>query len=211
VLPVNVNVKHDPEPVPAHAEPLAPEDTIDLLVLVKRGDTEARNRLVERCIPPLRRWARGRLPQAHRGMLETMDLVQDAVIAAMGRLQAFESRHQGALQAYLRQAVKHRIYDVIRQDERRLTQTTLKDNLLDEGTSPLDRLIGTENVERYEQALAQLRPQDREAIIGRMEMRYSYAELAVVLDKPTADAARLAVTRAMKRLAERLAEGASHA
>src|SRR4029077_9628558 len=105
-MPINPG----PHREPVHAEPLAPEDTIDLLALVRRGDDEARNRLLERCIPPLRRWARGRLPLAHRGMLETMDLVQDAVIAAMGKLQAFESRHQGALQAYLRQAVKYRIY-----------------------------------------------------------------------------------------------------
>ena len=115
---------HHREPV--HAEPLAPEDTVDLLALVKQGDDEARNRLVERCMPPLRRWARGRVPLGHRGTLETMDLVQDAVTAAMGKLQAFESRHQGALQAYLRQAVKYRINDLIRQEERRLPQTVFE-------------------------------------------------------------------------------------
>jgi DNA-directed RNA polymerase specialized sigma24 family protein len=32
-------------------------------------------------------------------------------------------------------------------------------------------------------------------------LQYSYEELAIVLDKPTAAAARVAVTRAMKRLA----------
>jgi RNA polymerase sigma-70 factor, ECF subfamily len=205
-MPINAGSHRDP----VRAGPLAPEDTIDLLALVKQGDDEARNRLVERCIPPLRRWARGRLPLAHRGMLETADLVQDAVMAAIGKLQAFESRHQGALQAYLRQAVKYRISDLIRKGKRRPRQTDLNGDVADEQTSPLDRLIGARNVERYEEALAQLRPEDREAIIGRMEMQYSYAELAVVLDKPTAEAARLAVTRAMKQLASRLAEGPSH-
>ena len=68
--------------------------------------------------------------------------------------------------------------------------------------SPLDRAIGSENVARYDAAVRRLSPADREAIVGRIELEYSYAELAVVLNKPTADAARVAVTRAMKRLAD---------
>ena len=196
---------------PVREEPLAPEDTIVLLGLAKSGDEAALNRLVARCLPPLRRWARSRLPLAHRSVHETADLVQEAVIAALGRLPAFESRHQGALQAYLRQAVKHRIYDLNRQLFRRPRQTALRDDLADERTSPLDRLIGAEQVERYEEALSQLRPEDREAIIGRIEMGYSYDDLAVVLDKPSAEAARLAVTRAMARLTPLLAPGSRRA
>ena len=40
-------------------------------------------------------------------------------------------------------------------------------------------------VARYERALATLREDEREAIIGRVEMGYSYEELADVLGKPT--------------------------
>jgi len=199
------------EPDADRAEPLGPEDTLVLVARVKKGDEDARNRLVERCIPPLRRWARGRLPASQRAWLDEGSLVEQAVVAAMNQLEAFEPRHQGALQAYLRQAVRRRIYDVIRQHERRPRRAAANDGGLDDATSQLDRLIGTQNVERYEEALAQLRPDEREALIGRMEMRYTYAELAVVLDKPTADAARIAVTRACKRLAELLAEAAPHA
>jgi RNA polymerase sigma-70 factor (ECF subfamily) len=65
-------------------------------------------------------------------------------------------------------------------------------------------VIGAENMARYETALTRLRASDREAIIGRLEMQYSYEELATALDKPTPDAARVAVTRAMKRLAEEM-------
>ena len=67
---------------------------------------------------------------------------------------------------------------------------------------PLERAIGAEEMARYETALQKLKASDREAIIGRLEMQYSYEELAVALNKPTPDAARVAVTRAMKRLAE---------
>jgi RNA polymerase sigma-70 factor (ECF subfamily) len=187
---------------PAHVEPLAPEATIELLALVKHGDKGALDRLLERCIPALRRWARGRLPQSARGMMDTVDLVQDTFLSAMRRLDAFEPRHQGALQAYLRQAVMNRIRDIMRQRQRRPDQVALPEQLVDEQMSPLDRVIGSENVARYEAAVRRLSPADREAIVGRIELEYSYAELAVVLNKPTADAARVAVTRAMKRLAD---------
>jgi RNA polymerase sigma-70 factor (ECF subfamily) len=137
-------------------------------------------------------------------MLETMDLVQDAAIATIRQLDAFEARHQGALQAYFRQAVMNRIRDLVRQRDRRPDQTDLPEQLHDERPSPLDAAIGSENVARYEAALQRLKPADREAIVGRIELQYSYQELAVVLDKPTPDAARVAVTRAMKRLAEEM-------
>jgi RNA polymerase sigma-70 factor, ECF subfamily len=185
-------------------EPLSPETTVELLELAKDGDAQALDRLLERCVPALRRWAHGRLPPSARGMNDTADLVQDTIIAAMRRFEAFESRHQGALQAYLRQAVMNRIRDIIRYDKRRPEIGGLSENIQDEATSPLEAAIGAENLERYERALQRLKPADREAIIGRLEMQYGYDELATVLGRSSAAAARMAVTRAMKRLAEEM-------
>ena len=68
--------------------------------------------------------------------------------------------------------------------------------------SPLDRAIGQEASARYEAALAELKPPEREAIIGRIELGYDYDELAAALGKPSGEAARLAVRRALLRLAE---------
>jgi RNA polymerase sigma factor (sigma-70 family) len=186
------------------AKLLTPEATIELLERAKRGDDTALDTLLQRCIPVLRRWARGRLPQSARGMQETADLVQDAVFSAMRRIDAFEARHQGALQAYLRLAVMNRIRDVIRQQRRRPLQIELPEALADHGASPLEQVIGSENVDRYDAAVQRLRPEDREAIIGRLELQHSYEELAVVLNKPSPAAARMAVMRAMKRLAGEL-------
>jgi DNA-directed RNA polymerase specialized sigma24 family protein len=70
--------------------------------------------------------------------------------------------------------------------------------------SPLEEAIGAEAAARYVAALARLEPEEREAIIGRVEMEYSYADLAEVLGKPTADAARKAARRALLRLAEEM-------
>jgi RNA polymerase sigma-70 factor, ECF subfamily len=169
-------------------DPLGPEATVDLINRVKGGDDAALERLLQRCIPALRRWASGRLPRTARGMLETVDLVQDAVMACMRRLDVFEVRHQGALQAYFRQAVMNRILDIVRQQRRRPDQVEMPEQLPDA-------------------AIQRLKPADREAIIGRIELQYSYDELAIVLDKPTAAAARVAVTRAMKRLADEMRHG----
>jgi RNA polymerase sigma-70 factor (ECF subfamily) len=183
---------------------LDPETTVVLINRVKAGDAAARERLVARCIPPLRRWARGRLPSYARDMLDTEDLVQEAVIAALGRIQGFEARREGALQAYLRQALANRIKDVIRYKRRRPLQTELPEDARDQGESPLEQVIGLENTERYEAAMLRLRDTDREAIIARVELRYSYQELAVALGKPSADAARVAVARAVYRLAREI-------
>jgi RNA polymerase sigma-70 factor (ECF subfamily) len=188
-------------------DPLGPEATVDLINRVKGGDDAALERLLQRCIPALRRWASGRLPRTARGMLETVDLVQDAVMACMRRLDVFEVRHQGALQAYFRQAVMNRILDIVRQQRRRPDQVEMPEQLADARPSPLDQAIGVENAARYDAAIQRLKPADREAIIGRVELQYTYDELAIVLDKPTAAAARVAVTRAMKRLADEMRHG----
>jgi RNA polymerase sigma factor (sigma-70 family) len=178
------------------------ESTVELLARVRNGDRDALDTLFSRCLPPLRRWARGRLPAAARGALDTQDLVQDTILNSLRRLDQFESRHEGALQAYLRQAVLNRIRDEARRFGRRPAAAELSESQPADAASPLDIAIGREGVARYEAALQRLRPADREAIIGRMELQHDYQELAVILGKPNANAARVAVTRALARLME---------
>jgi RNA polymerase sigma-70 factor, ECF subfamily len=174
--------------------------TLELLDRVKQGDKQALDLLVERSLPPLERWARGRLPRWARGLAETQDLVQDAVIGALPRLSTFEAHQPGALQAYLRQAVTNRIQDEIRKVQERTTPAELHESSPDPDASPLEQAVGREGLERYDAALARLRPADREAIIARLELQQSYEEVALALGKPSAAAARMAVTRAVKAL-----------
>jgi len=195
---------------PAGNRPEGMTSTIDLLDRFKQGDEDAVNELVERSLPPLKRWARGRLPQWARSLAETQDLVQNAVVRALPHLKTFEAKHPGALQAYLRQAVNNHIRDEIRKVKARPVATPLSDEQPDEGPSPLERAIGRQGLERYEAALQQLRPLDREAIIARVELQQSYEEIAIALDKPTADAARMVVVRAMKNLLKTMADMAEN-
>ena len=59
-------------------------------------------------------------------------------------------------------------------------------------------------MDRYERALNRLRAEEREAIIARVEMGYTYEELSEVLGKPSAEAARKAAQRALLRLVEEM-------
>jgi RNA polymerase sigma-70 factor (ECF subfamily) len=180
------------------------ESTLELVQRAKTGDREALDRLFARCIPVLRRWASGRLPRWTRDLMDTDDLVQETVARTVNRIDSFEPRHEGALHAYLRQAVMNRIRDEVRRSARSPSQAELDVNLADCNASPLEEVIGREAVERYEAALAALRPEEREAIVARVEMDGSYEQVARALGKPSADAARMAVSRALLRLAQEM-------
>lgn len=178
--------------------------TFDLVERAKSGDLDALDRLCARFLPSLRRWASGRLPPWTRGLIDTDDLVQETMLRAVKRLDRFESRHEGSLQAYLRQAIVNRIRDEVRRTARAPVPAALNENQSDSAASPLEMAIGREAVERYESALARLRPEEREAIVARIEMECSFQEVAQALGKPSADAARMAVSRALLRLAEEM-------
>jgi RNA polymerase sigma factor (sigma-70 family) len=180
------------------------DSTFELVEQAKAGDRDAVDRLFARYLPGLRRWASGRLPRWSRDLMETDDLVQETVIRAVKRLDAFESRHQGALLAYLRQAIVNRVRDEIRRSTRTPQVTGLDDNYPDYAASPLEAAIGSETVKRYEAALGRLSAEQREAIVARVEMDCSYQEVAQALGKPSPDAARMAVSRALLRLAQEM-------
>jgi RNA polymerase sigma factor (sigma-70 family) len=178
-----------------------PDSSIALLARIRDGDAAALNQLIARHLPPLQRWARGRLPTGVRDLEDTADLVQETLIQALKHLDHFEYRREGALQAYLRHAVYNRIRMEFRKKRARPDRTDLDVEQQGHGVSPLEHAVGQETLERYERALAKLKPEDQEAIIAKMELGCGYAELARALGKPSADAARMAVSRAVVRLA----------
>ena len=180
------------------------ESTFHLIERARAGDHEALELLFARHLKPLQRWASGRLPKWARDLADTDDLVQETLAQTFKRIEDFEPRRVGALQAYLRQAVLNRIRNELRRKGRQPHATDLDGIDVESVESPLEQAIGREAVEHYEAALQRLTAEEREAIIARVEMGYSYEELAEALGKPTAEAARKAARRALVRLAEEM-------
>jgi RNA polymerase sigma-70 factor, ECF subfamily len=190
----------DSDPVPA-------ESSFALLVRAKQGDGSAREQLFERYLPRVRRWAHGRLPAHSRGLLNTDDLAQEVLCRAFVSLEKFDPRHEGAFQGFLRQILVNRVRDEIRAASRRPAGEPLADEPRADDPSPVELAIGTEALERYERALTRLKPQERELIVARCELDFTNEEIAALFNKPTSAAARVAVARALARLAEEMARG----
>jgi len=181
--------------------------SFELVIRARNGDQDALNHLCARYLPRLQRWAHGRLPVSSRGALDTHDLVQETMSHVVQRLDKFEPRHEGAFQGYLRQALLNRIRDEARRGARRGPAEPLGSVHPASDPSPLEEAIGQEALERYEAAMARLRPDDREAIIARIELGLPYPEVATALGKPSIPAAHMAVSRALVRLAQEMSRG----
>ncbi len=182
------------------------ETTSVLLERIRGGDASARDALLARFLPIMRSWASGRLPAYARGLADTDDLVQVTLVRALNHLETFEARHDGAFLAYLRQGVINAIRQEIRRSVRRPGGVEPDDSLPDPSRSAVEEAVGRETLEAYEAALMELTEDQREAAILRLEFDLSYPDIAEAMGKPSANAARMLVVRALVRLSERLGE-----
>jgi RNA polymerase sigma-70 factor (ECF subfamily) len=191
---------------PGKREALGPEGltSAELVELARAGDRQAQERLLERYLPPLRRWATGRLPRWARDLLDTDDMIQETIMKTLRNVASFTPRHEGAFAAYLRQALLNRIRDEIRNAARRPRREVISDGHPDAGDSPLEAAIGAEATSRYEEALKHLSEEERALVVARIELGLSYEEVARETGKPSPDAARMGVRRALVRLAEEM-------
>lgn len=178
-----------------------PESTAALLQLVQGGDDAARERLLARYVPILRRWAHGRLPARARGLSDTDDLVQITLLRVLKQLHRFESRHEGAFLAYLRRILLNAMRDQIQRAATRGVQLEVPESMPASGPSPLEQALGRDTLERYDAAFARLSEEQQEAVFMRVEMGCTYEEIAVALEKASANTARMVVSRAIARLA----------
>lgn len=178
-----------------------------LLQRAQAGDRTALNTLLAIYLPRMRRWASGRLPAPARDMLDTADIVQDTLMAALRRLDKVDITGDAALQAYLRRALKNRLTDLYRRTSQPGQRADITAEIPASDPSPLERAIGVEAVERYEAALDRLSATDREAVILRIEMCCGYEEIAVALGKSSAAHARVTVSRALARLSREMTHG----
>jgi RNA polymerase sigma factor (sigma-70 family) len=182
------------------------ESTSWLLEQVRAGDESAGHRLVQRYLPVLQLWARGRLPSSARGMVETDDLVQVTLLRALKHMEDFEQRKDGAFFAYLRRILLNVLRDEIRRSQRKPHGETIDEDLPDPAPSLLEEIASKQVMDAYEDALSLLPEKQQEAVILRVEMGMTHVQVAEALGMASASAARMAVSRALVRLAEVLDE-----
>lgn len=175
------------------------DSTADLVFKARSGDRSAENEIVRRNLPELRQYARGRLPTAARGGNDTEDLVQDTMLKALQRLASFKPLRPGGFQAYLRTSLRHRVCDEVRRSIR-YPHAGLLEDAPDRGPTPHEAMAAQEALDRYHRALGKLRPNYRALVQAHVEREWSYERIARALGKPSTNAARVAVGRAVNRL-----------
>ena len=178
-----------------------------LLGLIREGDSQAREDLVRRYLPALLRWARGRLPRPARDLMDTDDIVQVSFLRSLDRVGAFELRWKGAFMAYLRRVLMNEIRDQMRRANRIPLKESLPEHMPELGPSPLEEAMGRQQIEVYEKGLATLTEEQQEAVMLRVEMGFTYKEVAEALGSPSPNAAHMVVARALVRLTEVMHEG----
>src|SRR5262245_41531704 len=181
------------------------QPTVELLVDAQRGDRAAREELLVRSLPAFHRWASRHLPASARDQMDTCDLVQKVALQTLRRLSDFQPEHAGSMPAYLRKVAKSRVCDEFRRMKRHPSAVALDEGVASERPSPLALAMSAEAHQSYMAALRTLRLKDRRLLIARNELGWSLKKIARRLGLPSAAAARMAVKRAQRRLANQLA------
>jgi RNA polymerase sigma-70 factor (ECF subfamily) len=179
---------------------LGDETTVELLEKAKTGDRAALEAILQRSLPPVRRWAHGRLPGSMRGEFDTDDLVQQAAARALARLDYFRPQHVGAMQAYLRSAIINLIRDIVRQTRRAPIIEDLPPEMPSLDPKTDEWAIVQETYDRYKEALGKLSPKDRDHVVARVEGQWSYREIAERFGHNSEDSARVFTSRALAKL-----------
>lgn len=182
----------------------ATDSTLIILERARAGDRAAAQTLIERAVPPVKRWARGRVPASVRGEANTEDVLQDAVVNTLRLVSASRLKSVSGLQFYLRRSVMNRIRDLIRRTIRRGGPAALVDDVASDRPSPLESAVRAERLEHFLAALQRLTPADRQLVVWRVELGYSVVEIAQRLGKPVPTTA-MRVSRALQRLKAALA------
>ena len=138
--------------------------------------------------------------------MNTEDLVQEVLVRALQGLETFQWRETGSFLAYLRQILKNRIRDELRKVQRRPRTEELVEDVAEDAPSPFEQAIDRESWKRYEAALSELPPRQQEGVIMRVELQFTYQQVADALGLASANAARMMLSRAIARLAERIAD-----
>lgn len=190
-------------------------ETINLLGQARAGDRGAADNLFFKIGPRLEAIVRLRLGYRLRTKMETLDVVQDAMLAALPHLEVKQFNSSGEFFHWLSALLENRIRDLAdhfgaakrnTERERPLEAPAGGEDTrlgpiagLARGDTPSMIAAGREEACRLEQAIDELPEDQREALILVRYTGMSLAEAGQEMNR-SADAVRMLVSRAIVRL-----------
>ncbi|PQO44025.1 sigma-70 family RNA polymerase sigma factor [Blastopirellula marina] len=199
------------------------EKTEQLILDAKGGDSDARDKLLERHRDSLRRMVEMRLDRKIRRRVDASDVVQDVLVEANRRLADYMSNPAMPFHLWLRHLAHDRIIDAHRRHrgsqkrsvdlEQNISAPVNVDQsslnivaqICDQEMTPAAAATMNELQARFEQAISQLDEQDREVVVMRHFEQLSNQEVAAALGLSAA-AASMRYLRALRRLRALLGE-----
>jgi len=195
------------------------EVTRRLLEQVRAGDQKSRGQLLDRHRAYLRRLVEVRLDPKMAARVDPSDVVQEAQLEAVRRLDGYLQEPPMPFRLWLRQIAydrllmlrRHHVQAARRSVERDVaisdqSSLFLAQQILASGSTPSQQAVQRELVRRVQRALTELPEGEREVLVMRNLEGLTNRETAQVLDIDPATASRR-YGRAVMRLREILREG----
>ena len=189
--------------------------TQHLVALAKEGDESALNQLCSVYGERVRRIIRLRLDQKLRPKLDSVDVVQDALILALGGLKDFTYRNEGDFLRWLTRIAENKFRDILDKFHADKRDIHKEMPFREVGRSTEGGFVGAaepirtttpsvimrkkEALDRLEQALDELKPEYKEVVMLKRIEGLSHTEIAERLGKNTG-AVRMLLARAMAAL-----------
>ena len=186
-----------------------------LVALAKGGDNSSLNQLCNVYGERVRRIIRLRMGKELRSKLESMDLVQDALMCAFKDLGDFTYKNEGDFLRWLGKIAENRIrdhLDKLHADKRNIRKEALLNDYAStsgddrarspepaRNTTPSVILSRREELDKLEKAIDELKPEYKEVIVLAKIDGLSYKEIGERLGK-SADASGHLLLRAMVAL-----------
>ena len=182
-------------------KPIDDQKTQHLVALAKEGDEPAIDQLCRIYGERVRRIIRLRLDQKLRPKLDSVDVVQDALILALGGLKDFTYKNEGDFLRWLSRIAENKLHDILKKFHADKRDIRKEISFKQEGSSTdgwfygVAEPIGTttpsvimrkkEALDRLEKALDTLKPEYKEVIVLKKIEGLSHAEIAERLGKST--------------------------
>jgi len=197
-------------------EPMDNHQTQHLVALAKEGDESALNQLCSIYGERVRRIIRLRLDQKLRPKLDSVDIVQDALIQALGGLKDFNYQNEGDFLRWLSRIAENKLRDILdkfhteKRDVHKEIPFKKEGRSTESGsvaapgpmrtTTPSVIACRKEALDKLEQALDKLKPEYKQVVMLKKIEGLSHAEIAERLGKKEG-AMRMLLARAMAALA----------